>query len=309
MLRAESISFAYGAEPVLRGVDVRIPDGSLLGVLGPNGSGKTTLIRLLAGLLRPARGRVTLDGADVAGMNRRAVARRLAVVPQETEPAFDYTAAEIVLMGRYPHLSAFEWEGPDDLDIARRALAAAGAAHLAPRLFRTLSGGEKQRVVLASALAQIDEGGPASPSAAGGPTRVLLLDEPTSSLDLAFQLTTAALLERLNRTTRTTIVLCTHDLNLAAGLCRDLVLLRGGRVAAAGPTADVLTADNVGGVYDVVADVRRHPVSRRLTVVPVAPRPRPERRAAPAGETVRAMPTVAAARPAQGAQRAGAAGR
>ena len=269
MLRAEGVSFGYGAHPVLHEVDVTVPSGGLVGVLGPNGSGKTTLLKLLAGLLTPASGRITLDDQDTARLDRLTLARRLAVVPQETQLAFDYTVLEIVLMGRYPHLRAFELEGPADLAIARRMLTATGTADLEQRPFRTLSGGEKQRVVMASALAQFETAAGA-PVEADTATRVLLLDEPTSSLDLAFQLETAALLDRLNRDRGTTIVVCTHDLNFAAGLCHDLVLLREGHVAATGPTDAVLTPETIGAVYDVEADVHRHPASRQLTVVPLA---------------------------------------
>lgn len=275
MLSAEGVWFGYDDSPVLKDVSASVPAGGLVGVLGPNGSGKTTFLKLLAGLLAPSRGCVTLDGADIASVDRRALARRVAVVPQETELAFDYSVLDIVLMGRYPHLRAFELEGPDDLDIARRTLAATGTTHLEQRTFRTLSGGEKQRVVIASALAQFDTV-VAHPSDSDGPpnhpshTRVLLLDEPTSSLDLSFQLATAALVHTLNRMLATTAVVCTHDLNFAAGLCRDLIILRDGQVIAAGPTDEVLTPDTIGAVYDVEADVRRHPVTGHLTVVPLA---------------------------------------
>ena len=275
MLRAKQISFSYDTRPVLDGVDVSVQTGGLVGVLGPNGSGKTTFLKLLAGLLTPASGHITLDDVDITTMDRRTLARRVAVVPQETELGFDYSVLEIVLMGRSLRLRAFELEGPADLAIARRTLAATGTAHLEQRTFRTLSGGEKQRIVMASALAQF-EGAPSTPDRGDPPhedtntTRVLLLDEPTSSLDLSFQLATATLIAELNRTYRTTAVVCTHDLNFAAGLCRSLVLLRDGRVVASGPTDEVLTPATIGAVYDVEADVHRHEVTRHLTVVPLA---------------------------------------
>jgi iron complex transport system ATP-binding protein len=176
-------------------------------------------------------------------------------VPQETHAAFDFTVLDIVLMGRFPHLSPFALEGPGDLAIARTALDATGARPFESRLFGTLSGGEKQRVIIASALAQ-------SPD-------LLLLDEPTASLDVGHQLEVAALLSRLNREQRVTMVLSTHDLNFAASLCRRLVLLRGGRTLACGPTAEVLTADAVRALYDVDADVVHHARAGHLTVTPV----------------------------------------
>lgn len=264
MLRASDVSFAYPSRrprersAVVRDVSVAVAHGSLTGLLGPNGCGKTTLLKLLAGVLKPDAGQIALDGQPIASLTRRAVARRIAVVPQETHPAFDYTVMEMVLMGRHPHLGAFQLEGPDDLVVAHEALEATGTNHLADRAYATLSGGEKQRVVIASALAQ-------SPD-------VLLLDEPTASLDLGYRLEVEALLARLNRERSVTMVLATHDLNLAAALCDTLVMLRDGRVLAYGPTADVLTAAMVQQLYDVDADVRFHEGAGHLTVIPVGRR-------------------------------------
>ena len=260
-LQSHGVSFAYssgsggGSSFSLHDVTVTIPRGSLTGLLGPNGCGKTTLLKLMSGVLRPQRGGLTLDGRALSSIGRRELARHVAVVPQETHPAFDYTAMEMVLMGRHPHLSAFQLEGPHDLAIAREALLATGTAPLADRPYMTLSGGEKQRVVIASALAQ-------SPD-------VLLLDEPTASLDLGYQLEVASLLTRLNRERGVTMVLATHDLNLAASLCDTLVMLRAGRVLAQGPTREVLTGAMIQQLYDVEADVRFHEDAGHLTIVPV----------------------------------------
>ena len=258
MLAAHHVSFAYDRRGrlVLDDVSMSVGRGAIVGLLGPNGSGKTTMLRLLSGTLTPTAGSVTLDSVSVGAQARRDLARRIAVVPQDTHPAFDFTALEIVLMGRYPHLGAFELEGATDLSIARDALAATGTSALEARPFATLSGGEKQRVVIASALAQASD--------------VLLLDEPTASLDLGYQLDIAALLARLNRDRGVTMVVSTHDLNLAAALCTDLVLLKAGRVLAAGATRAVLTRDRVRALYGVDAEVSNHPRSGRLTVVPLA---------------------------------------
>jgi len=255
MLRAEGVSFGYEGGFSLQDATVAVSPGSLTGLLGPNGCGKTTLLRLLCGVLRPQNGRVLLGDRDIESMARRDLARHVAVVPQETHPAFDYSVLEMVLMGRHPHLGAFQLEGPADLEIARTALAATGTAHLAPRNYMTLSGGEKQRVIIASALAQA--------------TELLLLDEPTASLDLGYQLEIAALLARLNREQNVTMVLATHDLNLAASLCDRLVVMRDGRVLTHGATRDVLTGNMVRQLYDVDADVAFHPRAGHLTVVPV----------------------------------------
>jgi iron complex transport system ATP-binding protein len=260
LLQVDNVSFSYVAgRHVVDGVSLGVPRGAVAGVLGPNGSGKTTLLRLLSGVLAPESGRVTLDRVDVTRFGRRELARRLAVVPQETHATFDFTAIEIVLMGRYPHLGPFELEGPSDLAIARDALTATGTLDLADRAFATLSGGEKQRVVIAAALAQGSD--------------VLLLDEPTASLDLGYQLEITALLARLNRERGMTLVVSTHDLNLAAALCTELTLIRRGRVIARGVPGDVLTESNVRALYDVEAEIVFNRRAGRVTVVPLARRP------------------------------------
>ena len=244
-----------GADFALRDVSLTVAPGSLTGLLGPNGCGKTTLLKLLSGVLRPEFGSVRLGDRELRLLAARAIAQQIAVVPQETHPAFDFTVLEMVLMGRHPHLGAFQLEGPQDLAIAREALAATGTAHLANRAYMTLSGGEKQRVIIASALAQ--------------QPNVLLLDEPTASLDLGYQLEIATLLRQLNRERRVTMVLATHDLNLAASLCDTLVLLREGRVLMQGPTNEVLTTATVQQLYGVVADVSFHQRAGHVTVIPV----------------------------------------
>src|SRR5204863_1919174 len=155
-LEASNVSFAYDGDgrDVVEDVSLAVPRGAIVGLLGPNGSGKTTLLRLMSGTLRPRRGRIALDAAPIDRLSRRELARLIAVVPQETHSTFDFNVVEIVLMGRYAHLGRFEVEGAGDLRIAREALAATGTSALEARRFATLSGGEKQRVVIASALAQ-----------------------------------------------------------------------------------------------------------------------------------------------------------
>jgi ABC-type cobalamin/Fe3+-siderophores transport system ATPase subunit len=262
LLSARNVSFAYAgrrgwtaSRAAVRNVSIDVGPGTFVGVLGPNGSGKTTLLKLLGRLLAPDEGTVTLDGKPIADWPRHAVASRIAMVPQETHPAFDYTVLELVLMGRYPHLGALAIEGPLDLAIARDALRATGMSAFETRPFSTLSGGEKQRVVIAGALAQQAD--------------VLLLDEPTASLDPGHQLEIADLLSELNRTRGLGLVLSTHDLNLAASVCRDLLMLSEGSAIGAGPTGEVLTSANVERLYGIRADVRFHPQAGHLTVVPL----------------------------------------
>jgi iron complex transport system ATP-binding protein len=289
LLRAADVTFSYRPQtpPVLRGASLDVPADGVVGILGPNGSGKTTLLRVLAGTLQPSSGRVTLDGIDLSRLSRSIMARRMAVVPQETHLAFDFTVLEVVLMGRYPHLGTFEVEGPRDLALARRALEATGTGAFEDRLFATLSGGEKQRVIIAAALAQIsrenrgqavnresailngESGGQDGIHDSRPDPGILLLDEPTAALDLAYQLEVASLLRDLQRRTSIAIVISTHDLNFAAGLCKTLVLLKEGHVLASGATGEVLTAGNIRSLYGIEADVQPHSGAGHLVVVPV----------------------------------------
>ena len=263
MLRANAISFGYDTKEVLHQVSVCLLRGSLTGIIGPNGSGKTTLLRLLSGVYPPTTGRVTLEGQDLASYSRKILARRLATVQQQTETSFDYTVLEIVLMGRYPHLRNFEIEGPLDLELATQALAATGTSDLASRTFSTLSGGEKQRVLIAGALAQLSSTDPSVIE-----SNILLLDEPTTSLDLNYQLEIGSLLQNLNGAGITTVV-STHDLNLAASVCRDLIVLRDGKVIAFGKTGDVLTEETVRLLYGVNVQVTHNSAAGHLLVVPI----------------------------------------
>jgi iron complex transport system ATP-binding protein len=258
MLHAIEVSFAYrpGGPSVVDGVSLGVERGDLVGLLGPNGSGKTTILKLMGGMLRPRHGSIAFEGRRLADWPRREAARKIAYVPQETHAPFDFSVMEIVLMGRFPHLGPFALEGPADLAVAQQALDATGMAAFSSRLFHTLSGGEKQRVVIASALAQEPE--------------LLLLDEPTASLDVGHQLEVQQLLSRLNAGGRVAMVLSTHDLNFAASLCRRLILVRNGRVLASGPTEDVLTPAAVRALYDVDADVHMHQRAGHLTVTPIA---------------------------------------
>ncbi len=257
LLQAADVSLRYRPESplVLDGVTLDVRPGEVVGLLGPNGSGKTSLLRLLSGVRTPTSGRVMLNGAALTSLSRRAVAQLLAVVPQGIELAFDYTALDMVLMGRHPHLGPFSMEGPDDYAQARAAMAATGTASLEDRLFRTLSGGEQQRVIIAAALAQQPQ--------------VLLLDEPTTALDLGAQLDLAALLRRLNTDRGVTLVLSTHDLHLAASVCHRLVLLRHGRIIGSGPVGDMLTPAHLRDVFDVEADVLPADATGAIAIVPI----------------------------------------
>ena len=257
LLQAADVSFRYrpGTPLVLEGISLEVMPGEVVGLLGPNGSGKTSLLRLLSGVRAPTSGVIRLDGEALSRLSRRAIAQRVAVVPQGVDLAFDYTALELVLMGRHPHLGPFTVEGPADYAHARAAMAATGTSALEDRLFHTLSGGEQQRVIIAAALAQQPQ--------------VLLLDEPTTALDLGAQLDLAALLRRLNTEYGVTLVISTHDLHLAASVCHRLVLLRRGRLLDSGPVAEMLTPAHLRAVFDVDATVMPADADGAMTIVPL----------------------------------------
>lgn len=260
-LAFEQVGFAYGRTPVLLNLDLAIDEGRITGLLGPNGTGKTTLVRLASAALRPTAGRVLLFGDDLGAMPARERARSVAVVPQETHPVFDFTVEEIVQMGRAPHLGLFGLAGPRDRKIAREAMQSCEVTHVAGRSYRALSGGERQRVLLARALAQ--------------EARLLLLDEPTAFLDLKHRLAVYALLGRLHRERGLSVVVVSHDINLAARHCDRLVLLRCGAVAADGTPAEVLRPEPLRSVYEVDVEVRTDPSSGRPFVIPLSPHSTP----------------------------------
>ncbi|MBI4591772.1 MAG: ABC transporter ATP-binding protein [Candidatus Rokubacteria bacterium] len=236
----------------LADVSFAIAPGELLGVVGPNSAGKTTVIRLLTKVLEPTTGEIVLDGQPVGCLTHWELARQVAVVPQEVPPAFPFTVEQLVLMGRYPHAPGRFFERPEDLAVAREAMAATGVQELAPCVLESLSGGERQRAMLARALAQ--------------QPRLLILDEPTAHLDLRYQAEVAGLLRRLNREQGVTILLVSHDLNLAAELSDRLLLLAGGRIARVGPPAQVLDESLLTAVYGCPVSVERSRGHGRLVV-------------------------------------------
>jgi iron complex transport system ATP-binding protein len=254
--RGVGYSFDRRAE-ALTGIDFTAQPGEAVALLGPNGSGKSTLLRLLAGLLAPASGSVTLDGQPLAGFEREALARQLTLVPQESPAPFELSVREVVALGRNPWLGRFTPAGPADHEAVDEALAATDAAHLADRSITELSGGERQRVLIARALAQ--------------KTRYLLLDEPTAHLDIEHQLAMLSLV-RAQADAGAAVVVAIHDLTLAARFCDRLVLLTAtggaGHVVAQGKPIDVLTPDNIATVFRVRADVLTGPDGGVIAVVP-----------------------------------------
>lgn len=248
------LRFAWGGRAVLDGISLTVASGEFVGLLGPNGSGKSTLLRLIAGTLTPSAGAVAVTGLVPGRANRRALARRVAVVAQAPTLPERFTVAELTLLGRTPHLRPFQAEGQADFSAARRALIAAESFELAARPLGELSGGERQRASLARALAQ-------EPS-------LLLLDEPTAHLDPGVAQGIMATLARLNREEGLTILASFHDINLAAAIFPRLLLLHAGRIIADGPPAAVITPPLLRRAYGYDAQVIPHPQSGLPVVLP-----------------------------------------
>jgi iron complex transport system ATP-binding protein len=255
MLSVRALRVGYGSREVLRGVDLDVAQGEVVGLVGPNGGGKSTLLRAIARGLDPRGGHVQIAGEDTRSLNARELARKLAMVPQDPTLPLGYHAEEIVVMGRTPYLGFLEQEGPQDLRKAGEALRIVGAEDLAQRRVEELSGGERQNVVLARALAQ--------------ETPLLLLDEPTANLDIGHQVLVAKLLRRLARERGIAVLAALHDLTLASLYCDRLVLLAEGRVVAEGAPRGVLTPENLREAYGANVLITELEGLERPLVLPV----------------------------------------
>jgi iron complex transport system ATP-binding protein len=252
----EDVTFSYSrgkraeSEAVLKGLSCLILSGRVLGILGPNGSGKSTLLKLLARVYQPQKGTIEILGESLAGLSQLNVAKRVALVPQETLQVFPFTIAEMVLMGRSPHhqgWGGWHWEDSQDWAVAQNAMEELDVAQLGNRLVTEVSGGERQRAVIARALVQEPQ--------------ILLLDEPTAFLDLHHQLDIARIIKRLNRERGLTVILVSHDLNLASQYCDQVLILNHGRLAAMGSPQTVITPEVIEAVYGCSVLVDRHPQS------------------------------------------------
>jgi len=259
MLEVDSVTFGFGGPPVVTDVSLTVGTGRFVGLLGPNGSGKSTLLRLAAGLLHPQHGSVRLQGRHLGSLSRTEIARQVAVVPQHPLMPEAFTGWDIVMAGRTPHLGMFRGTSPLDDAIVHRALALVDATHLADRRVGEISGGERQRLLLARALAQ--------------EPNVLLLDEPTAHLDLPHQLTMLDLALRFARDADLAILSVFHDLNLAAAYCDELLLMCDGSIIVRGTPDMVLSARWIAKVYGLDITVVAHPQSGRPVVLLPSARP------------------------------------
>ncbi|NLI69719.1 MAG: ABC transporter ATP-binding protein [Firmicutes bacterium] len=251
-LTVHDLTLQYGRHSILDRLEFDITRGQRVALLGANGAGKTTLLRCISKALKPSGGTIFLDNRDLKNLSPRDLARSMAVVPQETGIDFDFTVEETVLMGRLPYLKRFAPKENRERSIARQAMSMTGVSHLAKRSITTLSGGEKQRVIIARALCQEPQ--------------ILLLDEPTANLDLGYQHGLLELIAELNRKQGITVVAAIHDLNLAARFFDRMLLLSGGKILACGKAEEVIAPGLIKTAYGVDTFVYRHPLTGSMQV-------------------------------------------
>lgn len=255
-ITTKNLSYSFGRDPVLRNISFKVPTHDFFIIIGPNGSGKTTLMKIVSGILKPQNGHLNILNLSIDKYHRRALARTIAFVPQMTFSDFPFTVTEIVLMGRSPYLGMLGIEEKNDLEIANQAISFTGLENLAHRKLDQLSGGEQQRVFIARAICQEPD--------------IMLLDEPTASLDLAFQVRIMDLMEKLKTEKGITIVMVSHDVNLAAMYADHLLLLHKGQVLCQGLPSEVLTYRNLEEAYGCTLLVDESPLGKfpRVTLVP-----------------------------------------
>jgi iron complex transport system ATP-binding protein len=241
ILQARGIGVSFGGKEVLKNIDIDVLRGDIVTIVGPNGSGKSTIMKVLSRTLKPKQGKVLLDNRDISGMNTVSIAKRLAVLPQVKMVPADFSVEMLVGYGRYPHLGFGNRMTKEDLDIVGWAIDRTGMAPFRYRLVRTLSGGERQRAWIAMALAQKSE--------------ILLLDEPTTFLDISYQLEILELLKELNNSLGLTIVMVLHDLNQAVRYSDKIYALKGGRLYKCSDSCELLTKELLKDVFRVEGDI------------------------------------------------------
>lgn len=259
-LSIEGIECRYTSVKILEDVTFQVKSGDFIGVLGPNGAGKTTLLKTISGILKPRSGVVYIDNKDVNQLKVKEIAKTIAVVPQDSQSAFNFSVMDIVLMGRNPHMGRFQLESPRDIQVALNSMKLAGIDRLADRSLDEMSGGERRMVLIARALAQ--------------EPRILLLDEPTLHLDVNNQITMMELLHSLCRRNGLLIVAVLHDFNLAARYCDKLILIGGSKIQAVGKPEEALTKENIATVFGVQVYIKRHEITNSLYITPVSASPR-----------------------------------
>lgn len=249
MLKVSNLTCGYDGRRILKGISFEVNKGDFLGIIGPNGAGKTTLFRAMTKILPILEGKIIYDGKDLTKISNKELAKKVAVLPQILEIIFPFTVLEFVKMGRFPHLERFEKIKATDLEVVEKALEVTDVLPLKDRKINELSGGERQRVILAQSLAQEPQ--------------LLLLDEPTTHLDISHQVDILDVVRKLSKEKNLTIIAILHDLNLASEYCERLILLKEGKIFKAGTPQEVLTYQNIEDVYKTVVVVDKSPISFR----------------------------------------------
>ena len=253
LLKINNLSAGYFKEDIIRGISLNVNQGDFMGIIGPNGSGKTTLLRLSSRVLHPRRGRIYFNEQDIFCMDLKEFCRKVAFVSQDISTSLAFSVMELVLMGRIPHLKRLQFETKKDIEIAERALSLTDSLNLKEKMIDELSAGERQRALVARSLAQEPV--------------LLLLDEPTSHLDIGHQIQVMDLLKKLNLKANLTIVIVLHDLNLASAYCNRICLLDNGSIFKEGSPREVLTYENIEAVYKTIVLVNDNPVTGRPNVI------------------------------------------
>ena len=255
ILTLKDVGFRYGQIKALKEISLQVKAGEILGILGPNGSGKSTLLKIMDGVLEPQEGEILIKDSPIASLRRSSIAREVAMVAQESHFRFSFSTLEVVLMGRFPHLKSLQFEGKRDMEVAFDALRVTHTIELVERSIHELSGGEKQRVLIARALAQ--------------EPKLILLDEPTSFLDLKFKREIFQLISSLSLEKGLSVVVVSHDIDLASQYCQRLMMLKNGSIYEMGEPDQVITASNIEAVYECPVLVDKNPATGRPRVMPL----------------------------------------
>lgn len=251
----EDLSFKYDTDEVLKNIDLEIPRGNFVSILGPNGSGKTTLLKNICNILKPNNGKILINNREVSNYKYKELAKIIAVVHQNSDIQFDFSVFDIVLMGRFPYTSRFKGESSKDIEIAKEAMMNTGIWELRDKGINEISGGERQRVMIARALAQEPE--------------ILILDEPISNLDIKYQVGILELCKRLNKEKGLTIIMTLHDINLAGRYSDYLILLDKGRIKIMDVPEKVLTKENISNVYGIKVDILKRNGDKTPYIIPL----------------------------------------
>lgn len=254
-IEVENLKFGYKEDLVLKNVSFNIEKGMFLSIIGPNGSGKSTILKLLNNIYYPKSAKILIEGKDINSFKKKDLARKIALVPQDTIINYEFTVEEVVLMGRHPYKGRFEKENNNDYEIVREALELTNTLYLKDRMITELSGGERQRVLIARALAQ-------EPS-------IILLDEPTAHLDINHQIEILNLLKKLNKEKGTTIVLVIHDINLGIRYSDEIIMLNKGEILEIGTPEKVITKDNIELVYNLEVAIDRNKYTDKIYLTPL----------------------------------------